>query len=71
MSGGVPMGRSGPLIAMKMAEVAYDSRWQEAAKVVVTLDDLRPWWCLIRNMIELISVRWLDEAGSTRGCIRF
>jgi hypothetical protein len=44
------MGRSGPLIAMKMGvEQPYDSRWREAVMIVVTLDALRPWWCLIWN----------------------
>ena len=26
---------------------------REAAMVVVTLDDPRPWWCLIRSALEL------------------
>jgi hypothetical protein len=50
MPGGVSMGRGGPLMAMKMeVEPLYDGDRREAAMVVVTLDDPRPWWCLIRS----------------------
>ena len=41
---------NGPPIAMKMdSSNRMMTARLEAVKVVVTLDELRPWWCLIRN----------------------
>jgi hypothetical protein len=50
MYGGVSMGRYRPANSNENGfERPYDGDWLEAAMVVVTLDELRPWWCLIRD----------------------
>jgi hypothetical protein len=38
----------------RIRKFVYDRRRRKPARVVVTLDELRPWWCLIRNA-------WLDQ----------
>ena len=49
-SGGVSMGRWRPANSNENGrERPYDDSRLEAVMVVVTLDELRPWWCLIRN----------------------
>jgi hypothetical protein len=71
MSGGVPMGRSGPLIAMKMAEEAYDSGGRKRQR---SLSHWMTWAVVVfdpEHTVELISVRRLDSRGSTRGYIYF